>query len=153
MAWRGLEVRRLDAEVAAAGGKGGAGGAGAVDCFDGEGAGQVDFGGEAEEVVRAGVGALARDGERLPAAGAVGEGEVVERRERPAAARVHQEGDVLEMVVAVVQKHVEAGAQEELALRGGVAQERGGEAEEDGVFVARDAEVGVQQPRGGVQVE
>ena len=57
------------------------------------------------------------------------------------------------MVVAVVQQHVEARAEEEFAPRGGVAKKRGGEAEEHGVFVARDAEVRMEQTRGGVQVE
>ena len=58
---------------------------------------------------------------------------------------VHEEGEVLEVIVAIVQQDIEAGSQKEFVLCRIVAQEGCGEAEKKRVFVSRDSEVGMEQ--------
>ena len=57
------------------------------------------------------------------------------------------------MIVTVVKENVQAGTEEEFALCGCISEKRGGEAENEGVFVAGCAEVRFEKSRCGMKMK
>ncbi len=106
---------------------------------------QIDLRGKTKQIGFARIRPFASDGQRLPSPWSIAKCEIVEGRKRPVSLGVHEEGEVLEVVVTIVQQDIEAGSQKKFMLRRIVAQECRGEAEKKRVFVSGNSEVGMEQ--------
>ena len=110
-------------------------------------AGEPDVIRKAQEVVTTWIKSLAGNRKRVPSVRTVRPREIVKRRQRPASGLVHEEGDVLQVVVTILAKNVERDTTEELNLTSIIARQGIRQPEYERILVPRHAEIGMQQPR------
>ena len=98
---------------------------------------------DVQDMLAAGRSAFAGDGHRVFAAGAGGVGQVVSGGKRPFAERVHDEGKVFRMIIAVVGGNVEGHLPKRLRHVNAVAGQCEGDLHQLNVIGGGDAKVGL----------
>ena len=114
-------------------------------------AGEPDIVSKAQEIVAIWIKPLAGNRKRVPSVRTVRPREIVERRQRPPSGLVHEEGNILQVVVTVLAEDVERNTAEELDLASVIARQGIRQPEYERILVPRHAEIGMQQTRSFIE--